>query len=117
MARVKSGPQNLYGMIEKVLIASMSKGQAPLFVVAGLVAMMIWKMPGEDVSKLVFGLVEALERGYFVGYVISVVTTAGWFLHAKYQRKAITSEMQRIADERNRLQDRQTVHVIESSDQ
>ena len=117
MPKAKSGhPQNLFGMIEKVLVSSMSKGQAPLFVVSGLVALMLWKMPGPDVSKLVFRLVEAFEHGYFVGYALFVLSVGGWFLHAKSQRRTIFKEMQRIAAERNRLQDQQTVRQIESSE-
>ena len=104
MAKAKGSSQNFWGMVEKVLIASMNKGQAPLFVVAGVIALMIWKMPGEDVSKLVFRLVDAFETGYFVGYGLFVVVTAGWFVHAKYQRQSIVREMRRITDERNRLQ-------------
>jgi len=99
-------------MVEKVLIASMSKGQAPLFVVAGVIALMIWKMPGPDVSKLVFRLVDAFETGYLVGYGLFVFALVGWFLHAKHQRQTIVSEMNRITEERNRLQGPD----IESSD-
>ena len=102
-------------MVEKVLIASMTKGQAPLFVVGGIFALMIFKMPGADVSKLIFRIADAFEHGYFVGYALFVVATGGWFLHAKFQRKTITNEMQRIADERTRLQIDQGIQGIESS--
>jgi hypothetical protein len=103
-------------MIEKVLIASMSKGQAPLFVVAGLAALMIWKMPPEDVSSLVFRLVGAVEHGYVVGYMLAAASTFGWFLHAKFQRKIIRDEMQRMSELRTQLQAKQTIHQLDSSE-
>ena len=116
MAKPKGGsPQNLFGMIEKVLIASMTKGQAPLFVIAGLAALMIWKMPPADVSSLIFRLVAALEHGYLVGYVLAAVTTVCWFFHARFQRKVIQDEMQRMSDLRTQLQAQQTIHPLESS--
>ena len=65
---------------------------------------LIVKMPPEDVSKLVFRLVDGLERNSFLGYILSVVVLAGWYVHARYQRRVITSEIERMAAERNRLQ-------------
>jgi hypothetical protein len=105
MARTKQEKSpNLYGMIQNVLVSSMAKGQAPLFVVAGIFALMVVKMPAEDVSKLVFRILDALEHGYLFGYVGTVLSVGGWFVHAKVQRRTIHEEMKRLAEHRTKLQ-------------
>jgi hypothetical protein len=60
----------------------------------------------KKVSKLMFRLLDVAEEERLVGYVVSVVSLLGWFFHARYQRRLIVQEMQRISDERNQLQAR-----------
>lgn len=77
---------------------------------------MIWHMPPADVSKLMFRLLDVAEEGRLAGYVVSVVSLLGWFFHARYQRKLITQEMQRISNERNQLQARELGKRVKSSE-
>ena len=69
-----------------------------------LLLTLIVKMPPEDVSKLVFRLVDGVERGSLLGYLLSLLFLAGWYVHARYQRRVITAEIERMAAERNTLQ-------------
>lgn len=85
-------------------VASMNKGQFPLFVFAIIILSLIWKMPPDDVSKLVNSLIFMLQNGELVGYVLATFTTGGWFVHAKWQRRIISREIQRLSDERNKAQ-------------
>lgn len=78
-----------------ILVASINKGQFPLAIL-GLVAMsLIWRMPSEDVSKLVFRIVDGLERGMLLGYGLALVAFGGWYVHARYQRRLISVELSR----------------------
>jgi hypothetical protein len=96
----------LAAAVRDVLIASINKGQFP-FAMLGLVLLtLIVKMPSADVSKLVFRLVDGVERGSLLGYLLSLLFLAGWYVHARYQRRVITREIGRIAAERNMLQSR-----------
>lgn len=71
----------------------------------GLVLLtLIVKMPPEDVSKLLFRLVDGMERYSLLGYLLALLCLVGWYAHARYQRRVITGEMDRMAAERNRLQ-------------
>jgi len=75
--------------LRDVLIASLIKGQFPAALVATIVLSMIWRMPPADLSKLVSRLFDIAEQKSHVGYVASVVCLAGWFFHARYQRRLI----------------------------
>lgn len=64
--------------------------------ILGLVAMsLIWRMPPEDVSELVFRIVDGLERGVLLGYGLALIAVGGWFVHARYQRRVISMELSR----------------------
>jgi len=78
--------------------------------------MLIVCNPPADISKLIFNIVDKFERGYYVGYGLSVVLTIGWFIHSRAQRKVITAEMKRIAEERNRYQRGQLGNDLGSSE-
>jgi hypothetical protein len=90
--------------LRDVLIASINKGQFP-FAILGLVSLtLIIKMPSDDVSKLVFRLVDGMERDSLSGYFLSLLILIGWYIHARYQRRVINGEIERMAAERNTLQ-------------
>jgi hypothetical protein len=87
-----------------IFVASINKGQFP-FAILGLIAMsLIWRMPPQDVSKLVFRILGAVERGALLGYLLAFFAIAGWCIHAKYQRRVISAELDRVAAQRNELQ-------------
>lgn len=92
--------------LRDVLIASINKGQFPFAILGLVVLTLILKMPSGDVSKLVFRLVDGVERGSFLGYLLSLLLLVGWYVHARYQRRVIAAEIERMAAERNTLQSR-----------
>ncbi len=91
-------------MLRDVFVASINRGQFFLAIVWFLLALMILKMPGPDVSRLVFRLVESMENGKLLGYAIAIVLAMGWFWHAHWQRRMIADEMHRIGQQRTEAQ-------------
>jgi hypothetical protein len=91
-------------MLRDIFVASINRGQFLLAIVGGLLALVIVKMPGDDVSRLVFRLVESIESGKILGYVLAMVLAIGWFWHARWQRRMITEEMHRIGQQRTEAQ-------------
>ena len=87
-----------------VAIASMNKGQFPILVVGVIFVVALLRMPPGDVGKLMLKFLEALERHELFGYVASLVLAMSWFFHSRFQRKTITDEITRLADERDKLQ-------------
>lgn len=104
-------------MVRDVLVASLNRGQFPVALVAGLFAMMLYKMPGQDVTSLLFRVTDDLKSGYLGGYVMSVFLAGGWFLHVKWQRREITQEMERIGREKTILQEKLVGKHLPSSEE
>lgn len=102
--------------VRDVLVASLNKGQFLPALLALLFAIMLVRMPSEDVSRLVFQILADLKNGQLLGYALALISTAGWAFHVKWQRRVITAEMRRVTRERNELQAQATPAEIESSE-
>lgn len=93
-------------MLRDVLVTSIMRGQVPVTIAGIIVVLMILRMPREDVGELTFRVIDAVERRWVAGYVLAALFLVGWCLHARYQRKAIAAEMDRLSAERTELQHR-----------
>ena len=90
--------------VRDVLIASMTKGQFPLALFGLIILVMILKVPPDKVAELVDRLMTDLENFSLTGYALALIILAGWYVHAKRQRRIMAEEMERITEERNKLQ-------------
>lgn len=118
MAKYQRKNENIgfWTMVRDVVIASMNKGQLPLFLVAIIFSFMIYKMPGEDVSKLVFMTFEKIADYSILGYLLAGGAITAWLIHVKLQRKIIAREMKRIGLEKSKLQEAMLGKRIKSSE-
>jgi hypothetical protein len=107
---------NFWAMLNNVLIASLAKGQFLTALLFVTFIFMVSRMPSEDVSRLVFTILADLENGKLLGYVLAIVSTGGWYLHTKRQRRLYEAEMARLAQQRDALQDRAMPDLLESSE-
>jgi hypothetical protein len=87
-----------------VVVTAINRGQLPVLGLLFLVALVLLKMPEEDVSKLVFSIVESFRRWELVAYPLLLITVGGWCWHAKWMRKAFSDEAERIGREKSVLQ-------------
>ena len=110
-------PQDVgfFQMLRDVLVASINKGQFPIAILGMIILTMIARMPEQEVAKLVFVILERLTSGSLLGYILWLVTITGWAFHARYQRKIISDEMERLSQERTSLQKQQLGNSIKSS--
>ena len=99
--------------VRDVLIASLNKGQFPVALLTLVILSLIWKMPSEDVSTLVFMMFTRLE---YWGYPLSVLAFGGWFFHARRQRRLIVAELERISHERDKVQEKTLGNRVKSSE-
>jgi hypothetical protein len=107
---------NFWAMLNNVLIASLAKGQFLTALLFGAFVFMVWRMPSEDVSRLVFTIITDLENGKLLGYVLGLGATGRWCLHTKRQRRLYEAEMARLAEQRDALQARVLPDLLESSE-
>ncbi len=111
----KSRTPNMWGMLSEVLVASMNKGQFPLAGLLLLFIVIVCRMPSADVSKLAFQILEYVANGAILGYLLSGLFGFGWFFHARWQRRVIANEMERVGREKSLLQTKVLSIEIESS--
>lgn len=93
-------------MVQNIIIESISKGVffgACLFILA-LTALI--KMPNEDVSNLVFKILAGFAKYYYWGYITTMLVVIGWYLNVKWVKDSNVTEMNRLVEERNELQEK-----------
>ena len=113
----KQNPTNLWDMLTSVFVVSMSKGQFPAAIIGLVVVIAVSRLPPEDLSRLAFSVKNDLVSGALVGYIAAFLTTTGWFFHARWQRKIISVEMQRIGKEKSKIQTETFELGVKSSEQ
>jgi hypothetical protein len=111
MGKSNTRPQtsvNVWTAIQNVLIHSINKGQFPLACVAGLLALLIHRMPSEDVGLLADRLSTNLGKLTGLSYTANALLAVGWAVHSRWQRRSIAREMDRIGREKTTLQEKNT---------
>lgn len=103
-------------MVRDVLVNSMRYGQFPIALVAGIVVVVLVKMPPDDVSRLSFEIVGDLKNFSLLGWVLFFFALVAWYLHQKWQRRIIAAEMERIGAEKSRLQGDRLGKALPSSE-
>ena len=106
---------NVWGMIADIAVAAINRGQFLPLCLFALVAFIVWKMPTEDVSNLVFRLFDVADSA-ILGYFLFVLSCLGWFYHARLQRRIFESEIDRIGREKSILQQENLKIETESSE-
>lgn len=91
-------------MVRDVLIAAMNKGQLPTLILMFIGGVIAWRLPPEDLSKLVSRIVGRLEDWTLVGWLLFILALVGWYLHSRKMRREFTGEYDRIGNEKSRLQ-------------
>ena len=90
-------------MLRDVLVTSINRGQFPPALIGLIILAVVLKMPASDVRALLFHMTDLMERHEIFGYALAAVCAAGWFIHARMQRRWIGDELRRISSERAEL--------------
>lgn len=73
--------------VRDVLNTAMNRGQLPvLFILLGCL-LVLYRLPEEQLSLLVFKIVQGLKDGSLVGYALVVLILIVWYLDARKIRK------------------------------
>jgi hypothetical protein len=91
-------------MIRDIALVSINIGQFPLAIVAAIILVILLKLPSEDVSKLVFRILEKFELLYLGGWMLSMLLVYFWYNNIKTLRKNQYKELNRLAKEKEDLQ-------------
>lgn len=93
-------------MIRDICVTSINKGQFPAVGLVLVILTILWRLPPEDLSVIVFNMIEALKTRYVWGYALSGVLTIGWYFNTRNLRRVHSNEMKRIGDEKTSLQEK-----------
>lgn len=97
---------NLWGMIQNVLIASIKKGQFLMGILGIIAIIMVAKLSPEDTKDLIDQMLSVFKNIYYVGWPLFFVVILAWYWTSKRTRRIHAVEMDRIAAEKKRLQER-----------
>lgn len=106
---------NFWGFLEKVLIASLNKGQLIGMTIALIFIIIIIKIPNEQILPFVYKLLNVSEINSILGWIVAGFITFGAFLTVRWQRRIHTKEIQRISSEKKILQEKLTQQRLPSS--
>jgi hypothetical protein len=110
-----SGQLNFWGAASSIMIAAINRGQFPFALAALVLIVIILRLPQEDVSALAHQLIELVERMHILGFIAFGLTAILWYVHARWQREAISSEFEEIVKERDYFQKAAGVPVESST--
>lgn len=100
-----------------IVVTSMNKGQFPILCIFIPIFIILWRLPEKDLSDIVLKMVDYFAKGELVSYVLLLAVLIGWFVQAKTARTYHTEEMNRVAQEKSRLQNELAKKNFKSSEE
>lgn len=94
----------------------MNKGQLPILGVLAIIALVIWRMPENEITPMLKSIGQRMVEFELLSYPLLLVSLTGWFLHARNMRKRFSEEYKRIGREKSDLQRQLTGLDLQSSD-
>lgn len=99
-----------------IVIKLIATGQLPVGIFGAVVILLVYKTPNSQVGIVWQFLDDFIRARAGLGYTLSVVFGAGWFLHSRFQRKNAEEEVRRLSKERTKEQQKSFKRPLESSD-
>lgn len=85
--------------IRDVLITAMNRGQLPLLFILACCFLVLCRLPVEQLSSLVFEIIQGLKDGYLIGYGLFIITVILWYWDGRKVRKkysALSNQYQKL---------------------
>jgi len=99
---------NFWGFLQNVLIAALNKGQLLGMFFGLIILIIIIKIPNEQIPELIKDLTNISKINSILGWILGVITTFGGYVLIRWQKHIHTKEIQRISQEKKRLQEKLT---------
>ncbi|EAR15459.1 hypothetical protein RB2501_14064 [Robiginitalea biformata HTCC2501] len=82
----------------------MQKGQLPMLGVMLLLAILFWRLPADEIPVFFDKVLSYLQNFANFGWILFGISLIASYVWIKWQRRIHTREVQRMADEKRRLQ-------------
>ncbi|NEN75591.1 hypothetical protein F9B74_04510 [Pelistega sp. NLN82] len=73
--------------VRDIINTAINRGQLPILIMMMAVLLILYRLPPSDISTLVFLVLNYLKTGYFIGYLLFIVTVFLWIRDAKRNRR------------------------------
>ena len=114
--RITKKETNLWAFLESIINHSISKGQLVILAWFLLIALVILKLPEEDLSKIVSNTFELAYARVIFSYSLNLILVFFVVWHTRMIRRTKTEEVSRIAAEKSELQKKLIPEYVESSE-
>ena len=94
----------------------MNRGQLLVLMLGAIVFVLILKLRHEESAEILNKIIDELAHYHLLGWIISVITTLGWFFNTKKMRKKYSEENKRIGIEKSSWQEKALKKKLPSSD-
>jgi len=98
-----------------IVIRLIATGQLPVGIFGAVVLLMIYKTPNEHMGEVWATLNLFIKARAGLGYLLSILISAVWYIHARFQRRNAENELKRVASERTAQQQQFFKDKLESS--
>jgi hypothetical protein len=98
-----------------IFIAAMNKGQLIPTVLGLAFLIWVWRIDPKELGDLGTRFLTLVESHQVVGYMLWIVTTIGWVIHARIVKGTTDAESGRIGKEKTRLQEQLASRTFPSS--
>lgn len=91
-------------VVNNAVMKLISTGQLPLVLLLVAILFLIYRTPAENIAQVWVVLAQMLNRRSGLGYAIGTVTSLGWAVHTRIQRRNFEKELERMGGERTSAQ-------------
>jgi len=89
--------------VRDIFVTSINKGQFPMAIAGAIVFVALAKMPWEAIRDVLQRVIDKLDQGGLLGWLLWILTAAAWAFISKRIRKTHVTEVRRIAKEKSDL--------------
>ena len=100
-----------------IVLRLIATGQLPIGIFGAVVLLMVYKTPNDQMGEVWATLKTFIDARSGLGYTLSVLFSAGWFFHARFQRRNAERELKRLSTERTNQQQGHFKRPLESSEE
>lgn len=111
----KNRPLTWPDVINNFLLRLVSTGQLPFVAFILFLGFLVSRTPAQNIGEVWRLLTEMIDRRSGLGYGLATLSSAGWVIHTRYQRREFEKEHERIAKERNEAQQTHFENKLKSS--
>jgi hypothetical protein len=112
----KRRPLSWPDVLNNILLRLISTGQLPVLGLLLILGVLVYRTPSEHIVEVWRILQKMLDRRSGLGYGVAIISSSGWIIHTRIQRRRFEQEHGRMATARNDAQQKHFANSLKSSE-